>query len=137
MTLPIINELVKLTYTDDLGVVTDISILILTENGVYVETKPLDFGKPNNDKYIDAVRIDLQANENPKKLYARVGVQDNLADEIRWSDKLYFDLDSMVLKDLRIEGKFITLRIEDEFPSVSWTISSIEFFGQLLGIGRL
>ena len=126
-----INEITKVTRTDDTGLTVDIASLALVDNGVFAQTKPLDFGDPRRDKYIDGVRCDLYGDSIPTKLFIKLGMQEELDDAIVWTDAQYFtSLDQLF--DFRLTTRFLTFYIEDESPLTLWSLSSIEFYGRVM-----
>lgn len=126
----LVNAITKITRTDDQGNTLDLPAFSLAENSVYARSKPLDFGQPRNDKYIDAVRCDLDADTVPAKLFIQIGYQHELVDPIVYTDKMYFTTLNELFT-LRVTGRYITFYIEDELPTESWRLTSIEFLGRI------
>ena len=111
--------------------------LIVGESQVEVETVPLDLGSPRRDKYIDAIVLEI---ENADSFVdARVFVKQ--LDRIKDEDWVDYDSghDLASAADpifVRLQTRYVQLKIIDAFPNCRWKLSAISFYGQPLR-GRL
>jgi len=105
---------------------------------LYIRTKDLDFDAPNREKYVDHIIFDLQAPEDIPLFKVEVGIRNSLqeADPVVWNSMGYVTLDNPKV-DLRLTARFFSLRLTDEAPVAQWNLSNIEFYGKVLGLGRL
>jgi hypothetical protein len=104
---------------------------------VWVETRPLDLGSSRRDKYIDAIVLEIEGAENFVSAQLYVKELDRLRDEDQVSygpGQPLRDVDEPIF--LRLQSRYVQLKLVDEFPQVRWKLTGIEFYGRPM-TGRL
>ena len=111
---------------------------------IYLESKDIDFGKPQLDKSLEMLRFDLAANGQVPTFKIQIGWRNNLNDAITWADQGYVTLDNPVLYTIRDVAdsnhvpiaRFFKLKLIDENPIGVWFLTKIEAYGSYVGQGR-
>lgn len=118
------------------GRIVDLPVNAAGSGTLYVETKDLDFGAPQREKYVDAIVLDLQAPEEIPLFNMKVGTRNALKEAITWTDLGYLDFNNPTVK-IRQTSRFWRFKFIDEAPVAKWKLSSIEVYGRVLGLGRI
>ncbi|HWI69921.1 MAG TPA: hypothetical protein VNS88_16390 [Nitrospiraceae bacterium] len=110
-----------------------------TQSMVFLESKDLDLGDSDQDKYIDAVILDVtypKGDDVPREIYVQLCFKDRMDDVEVWEDPArLFDEDHPVF-DVRETARYVKLRLTDYFPVTIWQLGRIIFLGEFVG-GRL
>jgi hypothetical protein len=122
------------------GVVTDFQAYTgHTEPTVYLETKDLDLGSSDQEKYIDTIIMDFSwpaDTDMPSEVYVAWCLKDRMTDAEDWSDDVsVFGADPPIF-DIRETARYIKLRLTDHFPVTIWQLGRVIFIGSPAG-GRL
>lgn len=130
------NGLVSITRTQLNGKVDRFGALVPGAE-VWVETRPLDLGSSRRDKYIDAVVLEIEGAESFVSASLYVKELDRLRDE----DEVSYgpahplgNVDEPIF--LRLQSRYVQLKLVDEFPQARWKLTGIEFYGRPMR-GRL
>jgi len=105
--------------------------IIFSSGNLYVESKDLDLGIPDKQKFIDRIEFDLEAPSDVQLFSVQIGYRDRLKDDVTWLDKTYVTLDNPYVTP-RITAKFFTLKFTDELPLVQWKLSRMAFYGRVM-----
>lgn len=102
----------------------------------YVQSKPLAFENDkgsleDKDKYIEAVKFYL-TNYSAEALIIKIGVQDNLDDDIFYFDFVQSD-DPTVPIFPEVMGRWITIRIESNEFNSKWEVQGFAIHGRTIG----
>lgn len=103
----------------------------------FIQTKPMDFGRPDIFKFIQYIRMDLTSQDLtvPTNLWVKLGWQTDMADAINWTP-----LHQVVNLNPRIPfcitGRFITFYMVDLQPFTDWKMTKLEFYGRMMGKGE-
>jgi hypothetical protein len=133
--MPAINQgavSIKLTRN---GNVTRIPVQV--DSQVSVETRPLDLGDSRRDKYIDLIVLELEHAEDilQGKLYVKELARLKDEDKVSYSAPIEVtDFDAPI--HVRLQSRFVQLKLVDEFPQVRWKLTAIDFYGQPM-MGRM
>lgn len=113
---------------------TDSVYQILGTEEVWVETDMLDLGDGKQDKYIDAIVLDMTNRGDLTAMTLRVYIKDDQTEDWREAANSPFSIDntSQVVRP-RETARFWKIRLADAVPSVKWKWTRIEFYGQLMG----
>lgn len=107
-----------------------------TSSIVYLETKDLDLGDADQEKYLDSIILDItypRGDDVPIELYISWCLKDRMDDAEVWEDQVrIFDEDNPVF-DIRETTRFIKLKIIDYFPTTIWQLGRVIFFGEMVG----
>jgi hypothetical protein len=131
-----VSETAVMTLTSN-GVVTNYqSYTGSTQSQVYLESKDLDLGTSDQEKYLDVIVLDItypQGDDTPRELYLSWCLKDRMDDAEVWEDQVrIFDEDFPVF-DIRETTRYIKLKIIDYFPVTIWQLARIIFYGELVG----
>jgi hypothetical protein len=107
-----------------------------TEAQVFLETKDLDLGDADQEKYLDMLIMDItfpQGDDTPRELYVSWCLKDRMTDFEEWQPQVrIFDLDPPVF-DIRETTRYIKLRFFDYFPVTIWQFVRMIFYGEFVG----
>lgn len=117
-------------------VVVNIPLVSAGAGTLFLESKDIDFGEPNRDKYLDMLVFDIESDGSVPTLAITIGYRNTLKDAVVWTDAEYLDLDNPIIKR-RLEARFFKIRLEDENPASQWKLSKVEAYGRLMGLGRM
>ena len=110
-----------------------------TEAMVWLESKDLDLGTSDEEKYIDAIVLDVtypKGDDTPRELYLSWCLKDRMDSEEVWQPEArVFDEDFPVF-DIRETTRYIKVRLVDYFPVTIWQFGRIIFLGEMVG-GRI
>lgn len=114
-----------------------VRVPVQTESQVMVETRPLDLGDSRRDKYIDLIVMELEDADEVLQGKLYIKELDRLKDEdsTEYSDPIevtQFDTPIHV----RLQSRFVQLKLVDEFPRVRWKLTAIDFYGRPM-MGRM
>lgn len=125
------------TITDVDGNVSNAPLIISTDIDLYAETKDLDFGHPDKEKYVDRFYFDLTApaGKSVTGITVEIGYRDSLDDVITWLDPEAVSLDNPSI-NIRLTARYFRIRIRDELPLAQWKLARIDVYGRVMG-GRL
>lgn len=121
------------------GVSISIPTLVIGTSTLYAQSKPLDFesghGESGKVKHISGLRLDIEADQVPQRLFVKLGWQTKLENPIVWTP--FKQVEALnELFPFAISGRYISFYIEDNFPTVQWKLTKIQFYGRLMK-GRL
>lgn len=106
----------------------------------YVQSQPFPFSSGDRDnqtsmedvyKYIDAIKL-YTANFNSVGIKIRIGVQDQLDDDIVWTDTLQLSDPTVPIYPM-VSGRWITLRVESSQLDDTWELQGFVAHGKFLG----
>ena len=108
----------------------------------YIETKPSPmFTQSDSDmpaksledvwKYVDAVKLALKR-QSGRGLVVKVGVQEELDDDILWSERYYAGMDMNTVYP-EVTGRWITLRFESDQLDDDWELQGYSIHGTIVG----
>lgn len=130
-----INALVTISILDGDETI-NLNQLVSQLDAIYATTKDLDLGDPTKEKYIDTIVFDIDAIEEVAGLQVEVGYRDRLQDDTTWLAAQPLTLDDPIAS-CRVTARFFTLKFSDTMPEHQWAIRRIEFYGKVLGKGRI
>lgn len=116
--------------------VINIPVAAAGSGTLYLESKDIDFEKPGVDKYIDILVFDIQAPVDIPTFRLLIGWRNALKDAVNWIDYGYLDFNNPIVK-IRLETRYLKVRLIDESPVAQWKLSRLDFYGKLMGEGRL
>jgi hypothetical protein len=104
-------------------------------------TADLDFQDSMAWKYIDTIRLDMYIKNplpsRPFRLWVQFGGRDNLDSDIRWTNGQWVDVSGsgniVTRVNLRVSGRYITVKFLAEQADIQWRISSYTLSGRLGG----
>lgn len=110
-----------------------------TEATIYLESKDLDLGTSDQEKYIDCVILDItypEGDDMPTELYFAWCTKDRMQEAEVWSpDVRIFDQDVPIF-DIRETSRYFRIKITDYFPTTIWQLARVIFLGTPAG-GRV
>lgn len=103
-------------------------------------TRPFDFGAPDKDKYIDSVLLGIEHTVPFYMGEAHFAYGNRLSDvmpfeSVTWKVLRTFTDPSTPIF-LRKTARFFALKIVDRYCRESWKLSSIQWYGEILGVKR-
>lgn len=114
----------------------DVPVLAAAVGEIYIQSKDLDFEHSGREKYLDVIKFDLESVIDVPLVKVYIGTRNSLKDDLVWTDLGYVDFNNPTVT-CRLTSRFFTLKIVDESPIAVWKLSRIEFYGAILGLGRL
>jgi len=104
---------------------------------LFAESKDLDFGHHDKQKYVDRFVFALKApaGVDVPALSVNIGYRDSLEDSVTWLGARIIELDNPHYQ-LRTTARFFKIKITDDFPVAQWKLTQIEVYGRIVG-GRL
>lgn len=110
-----------------------------TEAMVFLQSKDLDLGTSDMEKYIDAIILDItypRGDDVPREIYLSWCLKDRMDDAEVWEPEVrVFDEDHPVF-DIRETARYVKIKLTDYFPVTIWQMARIIFLGEVVG-GRL
>jgi len=135
--MPSLNTGLSTIVHNKLNGDTDTYTALVPGAEVWVETRPLDLGSSRRDKYIDAVVLEIEGADSFVSASLYVKELDRLRDE----DEVSYgpahplgNVDEPIF--LRLQSRYVQLKIVDSFPQTRWKLTGIEFYGRPMR-GRL
>jgi hypothetical protein len=97
----------------------------------YVQTKPLDCGDRERNKWVDKIVLDL---EKTGTVELQVGFSDDANDAPTWNTaQVAVDGDNFMDEDERREGLFVHLKISSSGTDNTWKLGSFSIHGEPAG----
>ena len=104
----------------------------------FSETQAFDFDNQNIWKYVDVVVINLfvrAVDSTPRRLYIQVGQQDNLDQDVRWTNEQSIEVQGNTpAKPIRVNpggaGRWLRLRFLSRDVDVEWAVSGFQIFAR-------
>lgn len=132
------SEEVTLWLTSSGGALSQIGVDPGTST-CFVETKLLQIHPQGRECYIDGLRIEITELEKLADTVLKIGWADKINDTVNWAVN-YDDLtqefqlvNANSIFNLRIEAKYLKIRIEDRQIRTTWQLSGIEVYGRQIG----
>ena len=123
------NADLTITKTDNLGEVVFVSAGLAFAD---VQTTDLDLGAPDNQKYVDVIRLHIKDLRGADDLSVEIGTRDNLTDPIVFS-ATQFIKEGMDEIFVRLTAKYFTVRLGMINASGFFVWGRLEFYGALAG----
>lgn len=100
------------------------------ESYATLTSKPLSFGKQDQEKVIDSVIVEIDGTPSANST-VEIGTLDYLNGTTTWGTAQSFPGSNQPIYFDRPRGFFIQIRIIDPNPATKWKLSGIEFYGRL------
>lgn len=99
---------------------------------VVIESKPLDLGQTDLQKYVDGFIAEFSEIGDSTMLKASLGYKDRINDTTTWLPD--FDLTSQdtMLWWEGINTRYLVVKITDSAPSSRWYMTAFEVYGRLV-----
>ena len=104
---------------------------------ILLETTDLTLGDTNVEKFVDAVRLEMDQVQllNPADLTVSIGHRDKLSEPVFYDGP--FNLaEGMEFINTRLTAKFFRVKIEGTSNSIFFIWSTLEFYGAVAGRRR-
>lgn len=109
-------------------------LVVATDFQGSFETKDLDFERPQYNKLIDGVLIDI---EPDKTLEIAFGTRERLTEDLTWTDWYEVAGNRLTSPSPRVpEARFIRIRLRDPVPERVWRLTNIRLYGRVVGAPR-
>lgn len=102
----------------------------------FIQSKPIPFNSESGsledyEKYVEAVKFYL-SNYNAEALIVKIGVQDNLDDDIFYFDLVHSE-DPTIPVFPEVVGRWITVRLESNEVDATWEVQGFAIHGRVVG----
>jgi hypothetical protein len=101
----------------------------------YAVTKAHDLGMPEQQKWIQGLKLDIEPNSFKGPVWFRIGTQERLDDAVSWSGT-YTVSSGHELVDVRqdkLVGRWVRLQVGSTHASATWLLTGLTVFGKPFG----